>query len=196
MKSEYYNYCRNGAFRTAFTRIQGGGLAEEEFDEGVALELSRFFKHNTIVDFGAGIGRYTEYLQNKGLSCQAFDGTRKIELLTNGLVKHLDLSKKVSLPEIFDWILCLEVGEHIPAKYQANFVENLHNHNRKGIVISWALPGQDGTGHVNCKTNGQVTRIFTELGYGRNRPMETILRSKAEKAWWLKESLFVLQKNA
>ena len=74
-------------------------------------------------------------------SYEGFDGAENVDaVFPDGFVKHLDLSEPVYLTPK-DWILSLEVGEHIPAQYEQNFIENLHRHNKKGIVLSWSVEG-------------------------------------------------------
>ena len=36
----------------------------------------------------------------------------------------------------------LQVGEHIPPHLEAAFLGNLIRHARRGLVLSWAVPGQ------------------------------------------------------
>ena len=41
---------------------------------------------------------------------------------------------------------------------------NVVNGARKGVVLSWAVPGQPGAGHVNCRDNSWVIKRFADLG--------------------------------
>lgn len=55
---------------------------------------------------------------------------------TQGFVEYFDLSMPLELPKA-DWVLSLEVGEHVPSNYeQAMLIRNLHHHNRKGVSLS------------------------------------------------------------
>jgi len=190
-----YNYCKNGAFRSSFALKQGGGLAFADFDDALANLLTVFFKNSTVADFGAGIGWYTRYLRKKDIQCIGYDGIRKVAQITDGEVKYLDLTKPAALEIIFDWILCLEVGEHIPKQYEKTFIQNLHQFNKKGIVLSWALPRQDGTGHINCKINDDVRTIFLDLGYKCDWQWEKRMRETVKKAWWLNNTIMVFRRD-
>ena len=55
----------------------------------------------------------------------------------------LDIARPVTV-EPADWVLCLEVAEHIPLEHEDTLINNLHQHNRIGIVVSWAQKGQGG----------------------------------------------------
>ena len=41
-------------------------------------------------------------------------------------------------------VMSLEVGEHIPADYEAIFLDNLARHAKEGVLLSWARPNQGG----------------------------------------------------
>ena len=61
--------------------------------------------------------------------------------------------------------MSLEVGEHIPKEYEDIFINNLHNNNNKGIILSWAILGQGGFGHVNEQNNDYIKSKMSNLGY-------------------------------
>merc|ERR1712046_400924 len=85
------------------------------------------------------------------------------------LVKWADLASVIEDAEEYrsDWVMSLEVAEHIPPAGTAAFVTNLHNLNRKGVIISWAIatPWQPGHRHVNNRDNHEVIKLFKMLGY-------------------------------
>lgn len=56
-------------------------------------------------------------------------------------VKFLDLTAPQYGLAAYDWVISVEVGEHIPAKFQNIYLDNLVRHAREGIVLSWAVPG-------------------------------------------------------
>jgi hypothetical protein len=125
--------------------IGGFCLKNDSFNVGgnhlwcrhVVQELRRLFHQQSVYDFGADLGWYGKELlseQKDGYqvtSYLAFDGAENIaSIFPDGSIKHLDLSRAVSLP-IRDWVLSLEVGEHIPVEFESIFIENLHRHNTK-----------------------------------------------------------------
>ena len=68
---------------------------------------------------------------------------------TDGLVHTADLSRRQSLGHRADWVFCTEVAEHIPPEFEEALLYNLHEHNRKGVVLSWSnLKPPHGNGHV------------------------------------------------
>lgn len=148
----------------------------------------------TVVDFGCGIGAYVVQLRNRGLAAQGYDGNPMTPEFTNGLCKVQDLSVPFQLDETFDWVMSLEVGEHLPQQYETIFIENLMRHARKGIVLSWAIKNQGGTGHFNEQNNDYIKAIFASYGYINDLEAEQKLRCKAECGWFA-NSLMIFRKE-
>lgn len=163
------------------------------FDEPLARALGETFLGNSVVDLGCGHGAYTHYLISCGIHCVGYDGNPNTPLLTNGLCNVLDLSQRVHLGTQYDYVLSLEVGEHIPKEFEHTFIHNLDKLNRKGIVLSWAIEGQGGDGHVNCQNNDYIRNIFEMLGYKSAPDIETKLR-EASTLWWFKNTIMVFKR--
>jgi len=103
----------------------------------------------TVADFGAGGGRYSRWLNETGLVTSfAFDGTPGIDRIAAG-VQNLNLNEpNMTLWRTFDWVMCIEVAEHIPAQFTDTFLQNIHRHAKEGIIMSWSAD-LEGIGHVN-----------------------------------------------
>ena len=91
-------------------------------------------------------------------------------------------------------MISLEVGEHLPPKYEDIYINNLHKHASKGIIMSWAVPRQGGDGHVNERDNSYIRSKVEALGYESNMEAEKILR-KSSSLWWFKKTVFVFRKR-
>ena len=146
------------------------------------------------MEFGGGVGLYAEFLRKEGMSCACYDGIPDIERITNGKVLHLDLSRRAELDRKADWVLALEVGEHIPRQFESTFIENVDRYNTHGCVLSWAVPGQGGDGHVNCRPPDYIKGLFSRLGYQNDAAWEETLR-KAATLPWFKNSLHVFRRK-
>src|SRR4030067_2818051 len=119
-------------------------------DEGLSKGLLEFFEvqsymWNTpisIVDVGCGTGFYVNYLNNKSykLICNGYDGNPNTPYLAGSNCGVFDFTQDASPIRVHKWVLSLEVGEHIPKKYEGIFIHNLHILNEFGIVLSWAIP--------------------------------------------------------
>jgi len=75
-----------------------------------------------------------------------------------------------------DWVLSLEAGEHIPSSGEQMYVRNLHAHNCRGVILSWAALRQGGNHHINNHGNAYVIELFTELGYRHMHSLSHSLR--------------------
>ena len=127
-------------------------------------------------DFGAGVGEYGHELKavNESIAWHGYDGAGNIEEYTSGFVRFFDLTIPLSLPRA-DWVLSLEVGEHISQQFEAQYIRNLDAHNCRGIIGSWAPPKQAGTGHINRRNKTYVLERFVELGYRVDEQLQTAL---------------------
>jgi hypothetical protein len=164
------------------------------YDTNLANYLTEFFKNEngTVADFGCGSGDYVKKFKNCGIDATGFDGNPKTPELTNGLCSVLDLSQPINLSP-FDWVLSLEVGEHLPKEFEKTFINNLSNNNKRGIILSWAVKGQGGHGHFNEQDNDYIKSKFCELNYTNDLYLENELR-KHSTLNWFKNTLMVFRK--
>ena len=156
-------------------------------DASLAHDLCWLFEGRSVLEFGAGMGRYTEYIRDscKATRVSAFDGVKDIERRSGGIVKHADLTvPNVVRGNMYDWVLCLEVLEHIPNVYESTAIENLVHNSRFGMVISWAAKGQGGKGHVNEQNKEYVVETLGKFGFLHSALAGEILRQRATLPWF------------
>jgi cyclopropane fatty-acyl-phospholipid synthase-like methyltransferase len=171
--------------------------SQHAHDGNLAKALVKFLKNEnveTLCDFGCGMGKYVKYFIDNNINAVGFDGNPNTPELTNNLCKVLDLSEPVKFPILFDWVLSLEVGEHLPKKFEDIFINNLHTNNKNGIILSWAVKGQGGHGHFNEQNNDYVKKKICSLGYYNDVENENFLR-KSSNLWWFKNTIMVFRKN-
>jgi hypothetical protein len=132
--------------------------------------------------------------QENDINAVGFDGNPYTLILTNNLCQVLDLSVPKKFDESFDWVLSLEVGEHLPQEFEDIFIHNLHNNNKNGIVLSWAIKGQGGHGHFNEQNNDYIKSKICRLGYINDTLAENILR-KDSTLFWFKNTIMVFRKQ-
>jgi 2-polyprenyl-3-methyl-5-hydroxy-6-metoxy-1,4-benzoquinol methylase len=180
----------------AWCLSQAFASREHNTDKGLASGLIQLLHDSSVVDFGCGLGTYGALMlaADKNISWDGYDGSENIFTFTQGRVKWLNLAEAQFLGRTYDWSVCMEVGEHLPSQYQENLLGNLHRHNRKGIVVSWAIPGQGGLGHVNPKTPEDTISMFSALGYVYDEGKTTQLRIAATALYWKKELFVFLRK--
>jgi len=166
-------------------------------DPSIASALCNYLADNqakTVVDFGCGLGDYAKAFKAYGYNVEAYDGNPNTETLSNGIGKVLDLSKPFYLNKKFDVVLSLEVGEHIPAEFEDQFITNITKHAKKHLVISWAIEGQGGSGHVNCKNSDYIIAQIMPRGFKFNFNDSEKIRKAATNASWFGYTIMVFDK--
>ena len=124
-------------------------------DAGLAKTIVKYISPNsspiTLIDIGAGVGQYGAWFSKHApqITWSGFDGAANVDSFTNGRVKWTDATVPYfdTIPFTADWVMSLEVGEHIPPNTTSQFIKTLVRHAKKGIILSWAIPGQ---GMIEC----------------------------------------------
>lgn len=161
--------------------------SEHVYDQQLSDAIVDFLKKESAlsaVDFGCGLGGYVKALNAAGIPTDGFDGNPYTPVLTEGYGEVQDLSIPFELNVRYDWVISLEVGEHIPFKYETNFIENVVRHAKNGIILSWAVKGQPGYGHVNCRNNPYIKSKIESYGFVNDVKAENRLRNRAFYPWF------------
>ncbi|KAK3607500.1 hypothetical protein CHS0354_031121 [Potamilus streckersoni] len=164
-------------------------------DKDLVKALVELFKGKRVASFGDGPGRYKQLVEDagKGVVYDAFDGAPFCEETSEGRVKFMDLTlPQFGLP-MYDWIISLEVAEHIPKQFEGVYLDNINRHAREGVVLSWAVPGQGGYGHVNERFFDYVVKIMEKNELYFDPEQSQVLR-QAASFQWLKGNINVFVK--
>lgn len=167
------------------------------FDPKLCKSLITFFKNEkckNLADFGCGMGTYVNAFMKNDINTIGYDGNPNTPELTSNTCKVLDFSVPIKFDNQFDWVMSLEVGEHLPKQFEETFINNLHVNNVRGIVLSWAIVGQGGDGHVNCQNNDYIKSIFHKLNYINDIDAENMLRKNSSLSWF-KNTIMVFRKQ-
>jgi len=159
---------------------------EHHTDKDLARALSTLLFDRTVASFGDGLGEYSRAITETGLveRVDSFDGAPFVEELTAGRVRFLDLAVPQYWLPVYDWTVCLEVLEHVPASQEATALDNLVRPAHLGVVLSWARPGQNGFGHVNPRPSDYVVEAMERRGFRVDEFWTTKLRDAATFAWF------------
>ncbi|BFZ17690.1 hypothetical protein BsWGS_20729 [Bradybaena similaris] len=174
--SENGGWCGNTSSSTSLEHV---------WDEPFSKAMSTFLEGKCVASFGEGPGLYKKHMDSLGqvANYTAYDGAPLSENITNGLVMFLDLTApQYGLP-VYDWVISVEVGEHIPAKYEDVYLDNLVRHAKEGIILSWAVPGQKGLSHVNNKPPEEVLAQMVKRGFTIDKEHGEQLRNAATSEW-------------
>jgi SAM-dependent methyltransferase len=157
--------------------------------------LIEFLNKDLIVlDFGCGDGYYISSLKDNGFEVRGIDGSTLSNTYYSNII-HEDLSEPIILRSNGQ-VLSFEVGEHIPEQFEQVFIDNLIEHCNSRLIISWAIPGQGGIGHVNCKSNEYIINEITKRGFTLNGELTSRIRQGDYKDTpWFYNTLLVFDKN-
>ena len=158
---------------------------------GAIVDFLKGEKAIDAVDFGCGPGRYVEAMNSEGIKAKGFDGSPWLQGTPDCYVA--DLSQPF-FPGDYDWALSLEVGEHIPSEFQETFLDNVAEAAAFGVILSWAVPGQGGRGHVNCQTNEWVKAKMLLRGFVHDDEAQKLLRGKASESYY-RNTLMVFRRK-
>lgn len=95
---------------------------------------------------------------------------------------------------VFDWVLSLEVLEHIPPQFEKDVVDNVVRAAREGIVLSWAIPGQGGFGHFNEQPNDAVIAKLEARCFDLDIPLSNSIRESAY-LWYFKNTVLAFRRR-
>jgi 2-polyprenyl-3-methyl-5-hydroxy-6-metoxy-1,4-benzoquinol methylase len=162
------------------TGIWSLGIAKKRHktDYVLAAAIATYYEvPEYAADVGCGAGHYCRYFNFHRWPIVGYEGTEGV--LGLGVfhnIVQMDLSKPQTLISPYDFVLCLEVGEHIPQKHEQMFLDNLNKFVGKNLVMSWAVPNQRGTGHINCQTNEYIVEQMWNRGMRYDKKMTRRLR--------------------
>ena len=181
----------------------GGSTLDSQhvFDEKLCnsmIEVIKSSGFSQAYDFGCGQGKYTSSFNLSGIDTVGFDGNPHTGNYLKCFVQDLT-SPFFSAPPR-DVVVCLEVCEHVPQTFESVLLQNIDKHvNPRGLVIlSWAVVGQAGLGHVNCQNNDYVIQKFQQMHYVYKEDLSNKLRLNSDKvkAPWFSNTVMVFSKSS
>lgn len=164
-------------------------------DMSLVKALSDFLKGKTVGSFGDGPGAYKRELLklNQVQLYDAFDGAPYCKETSKGLVTFMDLTVPQYGIPMYDWVMSLEVAEHIPKDFEPVYIDNMVRHSREGIILSWAVPGQGGLAHINNRPFSYVKDLLEFHGFKHDNKTSESLKYKCTFKW-LRDNLNVFRR--
>ena len=148
-------------------------------------------KDRPVHDFGCGDGFYLSVLESAGFgNLTGYEGSPTAQpkfknIQSQDLATSFDVSNK-------GHVICLEVAEHVPRKYEQVFLNNITNACDGYLIFSWAIRGQGGTCHVNCRNNDEVMDMIIEKGFRYDHELTQLARSVIENhCGWFQDTLLI-----
>jgi hypothetical protein len=151
-------------------------------------------EHHQLYDMGCGLGNYLLDLSNNGFKrLKGFEGSIPKEKVFAD-IKQQDLTLPFIGIEQGN-VISLEVGEHIPKELMSIYLNNIARNCNKYLIMSWAVVGQEGYGHVNCLENIDVIAQMTLRGFEYlAKESEEARQVVTDYTWWFKKTILIFKK--
>jgi hypothetical protein len=180
-------------------------IESDELPQAVRLAnyIQTYIKPYVFYDFGCSTGLYLRevkkrlpMIESKGFefSEEAIATALCPDIIKTDLTVPLFFGKKSNTLG-----LCLEVLEHIDDSFWREVLTNLTNH-CDILIFSAALPGQGGTGHINCRPRIDWIRRFHELGWvvdaDATQHLVGYMKQGLHMGWFVANALVFIPANA
>lgn len=120
------------------------------------------FDIKTVMDIGSGRGHTAKWFLDQGCEVTAVEGLpENVERAVVPTVSH-DLTHGPYTQSV-DLAVCIEVVEHIEAKFVDHLINTLIN--GRCILMTHAVPGQRGWHHVNCQSTEYWVDLLCKKNY-------------------------------
>ena len=155
-------------------------------DPKLAIAIADILDKNELIyDIGCGLGKYCISLTEAGFNVIGFEGTEGMtEFGDYENIVECDFTKVDHFPS-FGQTICLEVGEHIPPRFEKHFIDLIAHSTTTRAIISWAVPGQGGQGHVNERPNSAISHHMHRNSFYLNPELTLSLRKAAQLPWFI-----------
>jgi 2-polyprenyl-3-methyl-5-hydroxy-6-metoxy-1,4-benzoquinol methylase len=169
----------NDLYRKGWYEVNQINYYEIEKEEGPFAErLATWIKENinpkNAIDIGCGPGIYVNEMIKNNIDAVGYDIDERIQNKEYLIQKSL-----FEIEETTEFVLCLEVAEHIDGEMNDQIVEKVFDLIEPGGTLIWsaAHPGQGGVEHINCQTKEYWIEKFENIGLTRDLELEENLMS-------------------
>jgi hypothetical protein len=153
-----------------YTRDFHKSIENDEHPQAVRLAdyIANYLTPSTFLDFGCSTGLYMKEVQTVLPTIPTVGFEFSQDAVDCALCKNIyqtDLTEDVHIVKNPNTLgLCLEVLEHIEDIHWKQVLTNM-THSCDKLIFSAAVPGQGGTGHINCRPKIDWIKRFHELGW-------------------------------
>lgn len=183
-----------------------GQLFFDYVDEGAAQSaqtiaeiLFPLLRPKSVLDVGCGRGGWLRAWKAAGASTIfGIDGSyvdRAKLAITPEEFQAVDLAQPFDLGRSFDFVQCLEVGEHLPPPASARLIESIARHGDI-VLFSAALPGQGGTQHINERPIEHWRALFAQNGYRAYDFLRPAIEGRKEVEPWYRFNTLLYANSA
>jgi SAM-dependent methyltransferase len=133
--------------------------------QAVAPLIHNHVRPSRVVDVGCGEGWWGQAFADLGATVVGLEsGEIRSAAPDVSIIGH-DLTEPFPDLGHFDLAVCLEVAEHLPGHKAGHLIGELCSL-APVVLFSAAVPGQGGTGHINCQWPAYWHDLFAAQGWG------------------------------
>lgn len=163
--------------------------------------LSQLYSIKSAIDFGCGVGTWLSVLQENNITVSGIDGPwvpqQYLKISVDDFHVY-DIEKALddrnsglwNIPPA-DFLISLEVAEHIKASLADNFVDFIATHCQYAL-FSAAIPGQTGDGHVNEQWPSYWAAKFLNKGFLMLDVIRKNIWADDKIPFWYRQNCFLL----
>lgn len=160
--------------------------------------VNQWIRPNSVIDVGCGVGAWlkaTEALHINTITGLDGDYVPADKLLiSKDQFIATDLEKEIKVNRKYDLAICLEVAEHLSSKRAAPFIAELCELSDT-ILFSAAVPGQEGTLHINEQYPDYWTGLFEKNNYTCFDCLRPVIWKNAAIEFWYKQNIMLFVSN-
>lgn len=171
------------------------GVIWHQHSNKLMVEILKLWpdKEREIIDIGCGHNFYVTVLKYAGYKAFGLDA---VDLRAGDMIQF-DCTEPIKAT-FNRWdnkivnVISLEVMEHLPSEKESGYLDNITSFGGE-ILMSCAIPGQAGHGHINNRTNEYVCEKMNERGYKLDHQRTHDLRNKISGdhcSWFMSTLLY------
>ncbi len=162
--------------------------------------VNEWIKPASVIDVGCGVGAWLNACKDLNINkTTGLDGdyvpTEKL-LINKDQFIVTDLENEIKITHKYDLAMSLEVAEHLSNSRAAGFIKDLCSLSDV-VLFSAAVPGQEGTLHINEQYPDYWISLFNKNDYVCFDCLRPVLWNNKEVQFWYKQNimLFVNKKT-
>jgi len=165
--------------------------------EILANSLVENIKFENVIDVGCAQGFLVEPIYDKGVEIHGIEVSEEVvQFIPPKLRSNIKIADFSEASGDYDLVSCVEVAEHIKPSRSKELVDKLCDLSRQYIFFTAAPPGQEGHGHINCRTHNYWISSFNSRNFNVHKDKTERIKKdlqKVETAKWLIDNCFLLQ---
>ena len=149
-------------------------------DERVWKYCVRQLNVASVLDIGAGEGHAAQWFSEHGCQAVAVDSDKSAIASAVYPVIYADITERPLFGGRVDLVYMAEFVEHLPASHLDNLAKSIKNYDPRLVLMTFAPPGHEGIGHINCQDEGYWIGWMRSIGFDYCGEDTDTIRSIAE----------------